>query len=66
MRRFDSAEQLAAYLGFVTVQRQSLSSVQGPSPLSKAGPARARATLYMATVLAKRYNLLTSRLCASA
>lgn len=53
---FDSAEQLAAYLGLVPVERQSGSSVLGRARLSKAGPARIRAVLYMAAVVATRYN----------
>ena len=54
--RFESAEQLAAYLGLVPVERQSGSSVLGRARLSKAGPARIRAVLYMAAVAAKRCN----------
>lgn len=54
--RFESAEQLAAYLGLVPVERQSGSSVLGRAKLSKAGPARIRAILYMAAVAAKRCN----------
>lgn len=53
---FDSAEQLAAYLGLVPVERQSGSSVLGRARLSKAGPARIRAVLYMASVVAIRFN----------
>jgi transposase len=53
---FDSAEQLAAYLGLVPVKRQSGSSVLGRARLSKAGPARIRAVLYMAAIVATRYN----------
>lgn len=53
---FDSAEQLAAYLGLVPVERQSGSSVLGRARLSKAGPARIRAVLYMAAVVATRHN----------
>ena len=53
---FESAEQLAAYLGLVPVERQSGSSVLGRAKLSKAGPARIRAVLYMAAVAAKRCN----------
>jgi transposase len=53
---FGSAEQLAAYLGLVPVERQSGSSVWGRARLSKAGPARIRAVLYMASVVATRYN----------
>jgi transposase len=54
---FGSAEQLAAYLGLVPVERQSGSSVLGRARLSKAGPARIRAVLYMAAVVATRHNL---------
>jgi len=53
---FDSAEQLAAYLGLVPVERLSGTSVRGRAHLSKAGPARVRAVLYMAAVVATRYN----------
>ena len=53
---FESAEQLAAYLGLVPVERQSGSSVLGRARLSKAGPARVRAVLYMAAVVATRCN----------
>ncbi len=53
---FASAEQLAAYLGLVPVERQSGSSVLGRAKLSKAGPSRIRAVLYMAAVVATRHN----------
>lgn len=53
---FNSAEQLAAYLGLVPVERQSGSSVLGRVRLSKAGPPRIRATLYMAAIVAIKYN----------
>lgn len=53
---FNSAEQLAAYLGLVPVERQSGSSVFGRARLSKAGPARIRAVLYMAAIVATTYN----------
>lgn len=53
---FKSPEQVAAYLGLVPVERQSGSSILGRPRLSKAGPARVRAVLYMAAVVATRYN----------
>jgi transposase len=53
---FQSAEQLAAYLGLVPVERQSGTSVQGRPRLSKAGPARIRAVLYMAAIVATKHN----------
>lgn len=54
--QFGSAEQLAAYLGLVPIERQSGSSVLGRARLSKAGPAKIRAVLYMAAVVATRCN----------
>ncbi len=53
---FHSAEQLAAYLGLVPVERQSGTSLLGRARLSKAGPARIRAVLYMAAIVATRCN----------
>ncbi len=53
---FQSAEQMAAYVGLIPVERQSGSSVLGRPRLSKAGPAQVRATLYMAAVVATRHN----------
>ena len=53
---FQSAGQLAAYLGLVPIERQSGSSILGRPRLSKAGPARIRAVLYMAAVVATKHN----------
>jgi transposase len=53
---FRSAEQFAAYLGLVPVERQSGSSIKGRPRLSKAGPAHLRAKLYMAAIVATRHN----------
>ncbi len=53
---FRSAEQFAAYLGLVPVERQSGSSIKGRPRLSKTGPAHIRAKLYMAAVVATRHN----------
>jgi len=53
---FQSAEQLAAYLGLVPVERQSGTSLLGRPRLSKAGPARIRAVLYMAAIVGTRHN----------
>lgn len=53
---FRSAEQFAAYLGLVPVERQSGASVKGRPRLSKNGPAHIRAKLYMAAIVATRHN----------
>jgi len=55
-QHFKSAEQLAAYLGLVPIERQSGSSLLGKARLSKAGPPKIRAVLYMAAVVATKYN----------
>jgi transposase len=54
--RFDSAQQAAAYLGLVPIERQSGTSVKGRPRLSKAGDSRARATLYLPALVATRCN----------
>ncbi|THC46642.1 IS110 family transposase [Massilia sp. Mn16-1_5] len=54
--QFHSAEQLAAYLGLVPVERQSGTSLHARPKLSKAGPKRMRAALYMPAVSALQWN----------
>lgn len=67
-RAFESAEQAAAFLGVVPVAHQSGSSVLQRPHLSKNGDAKTRTVLYMAAVVATRYNpdikTLYERLCA--
>jgi len=67
-RKFKSAEQAAAFLGLVPVEHQSGSSVQKRPRLSKNGDAKTRAVLYMAAIVATRYNpdvkAMYERLCA--
>lgn len=55
-KTFDSAEQLAAYLGLVPVQWESGTSVRGRPRLSKAGPSLLRKLLYMPAVVARQHN----------
>jgi transposase len=55
-KTFNSAEQLAAYLGLVPVQWESGTSVRGRPRLSKAGPAHLRKLLYMPAVVARQHN----------
>ena len=54
--RFEKAPQAAAYLGVVPVEHQSGSSVNGRPRLSKSGDSNLRAKLYMAAIVAARYN----------
>jgi len=59
---FRSAEQFAAYLGLVPIERQSGTSIKGRPRLSKTGPAHIRAKLYIpsgaqvAAIVATRHN----------
>ncbi|AYA04381.1 IS110 family transposase [Acinetobacter sp. WCHAc010034] len=53
---FERASQAAAFAGLVPIQRQSGSSIHGRSRLSKAGPSKIRAGLYMAAIVATRHN----------
>jgi len=55
-KSFDTAEQLAAYLGLVPVQWESGTSVRGRPRLSKAGPSHLRKLLYMPAVVARQHN----------
>ena len=67
-RTFKSAEQVASFLGLVPVEHPSGRSVHKRPHLSKNGDAKTPAVLYMAAVVATRYNpdikALYARLCA--
>ncbi|MGR5412216.1 IS110 family transposase [Vibrio astriarenae] len=54
-RDFDNAGSLAAYLGLIPRIRES-GTLKGRSTLTKVGPARVRAKIYMAAVVAKQHN----------
>lgn len=55
-KTFDSAEQLAGYLGLVPVHGESGTSVHKRPHLSKAGPAHLRKLLYMPALVARQWN----------
>jgi transposase len=55
-RGFESAREVAAFLGLVPVEHRSGTSVRGRPKLSKAGNPRLRAALYMVAVVATRLN----------
>ena len=54
-RSFDNAKQVAAYLGLIPTLNES-GNMKGHTRLSKVGPARIRAKLYMAAVSAGVHN----------
>ena len=64
---FDTAEQAAAFLGVVPVEKSSGTSVNGKSRLSKIGPPEIRAKLYLASLCGLRFNpamkAMYERLC---
>jgi transposase len=59
--QFQSAEQLAAYLGLVPIERQSGTSIRGRPRLTKAGPAKIQAILYMAAIVALNIIRISKR-----
>lgn len=56
IQNFKNARQLAAFAGLNPCQRQSGSSVNGQTRLSKIGSKRLRKTLYMPAIVATRWN----------
>lgn len=56
IKNLKNARQLAAFAGLNPRQRQSGSSVNGQSRLSKIGSKRLRKALYMPAIVATRYN----------
>lgn len=53
---FNSAEQVAAYLGLIPVERCSGTSFKGRAHLSKTGSSQIRAKLYFSALRAIRHN----------
>jgi len=56
VRRFKSAKALAAFVGVTPKQRQSGTSINGRTMISRAGHTAARKSLYMPGMVAKRHN----------
>lgn len=54
-KKFSNAKQLAAYLGLIPKLRES-GTFKGRSCLTKTGPSRIRAKLYMAAIVASQHN----------
>ena len=54
--KFKNAKEVAAFLGLNTRQRQSGSSVNGRTRLSKTGDSALRKAFYMPAVVAMRHN----------
>jgi transposase len=60
-RDFESAGQVAAFLGLVPIMRQSGSSVDERPRMSKGGSGRIRAKLYMGSIVAIQHNPMIQR-----
>lgn len=63
IERFGSAKELAAYAGVTPQNIQSGSSIDKPASMSKIGPSRLRAVLYMPAVSAKTHNPIVQQFC---
>jgi len=53
---FESASQVAAFMGVAPIEKRSGTSVRGKARMSKIGPPQLRAKLYMAALCARRCN----------
>lgn len=60
---FESAKQLAAYIGLSPQEHSSGSSVRGRTQLSRTGSGRLRKAFYMPAVVAKRHNPIIRAFC---
>jgi len=56
--RFDSAKQMASFVGLAPRHRLSGTSVHGRASMSKIGNAKVRKSLFMPALVAMRYNPL--------
>ena len=63
LRQFESAKQLAAFLGLTPSWKTSGSSVHSKSRLSKQGPAGIRQFLFMPAIVAKNHNPIIHAFC---
>ena len=63
VNKFNKAKEVAAFVGLNPKQRQSGSSVNGRTRLSKTGNAELRKALYMPAVVAMRYNPIIKNFC---
>lgn len=60
---FKNAKQVAAFIGLNPKKRQSGTSVQGKTRLSKVGNSNLRKSFYMPAISAKRYNPIIREFC---
>ena len=58
VRRFESAKAFAAFIGVTPKQRNSGTSLQGRTMISRTGSSALRAALYMPSLVARRHNAI--------
>jgi transposase len=63
VQTFESAKQLAAYIGLSPQEHSSGSSVRGRTQLSRMGNGRLRKAFYMPAVVAKQHNPIIRAFC---
>jgi len=63
VEQFGNAKKLAAYAGVTPKNVQSGSSVDKPASMSKIGPSRLRAALYMPAIVARTHNPIVREFC---
>jgi len=61
--RFNTPEQLVAFIGLDPRRHESGTSVRKPSQISRQGNARARAALYFPAIVAKKHNPIIRAFC---
>jgi transposase len=63
VQTFESAKQLAAYMGLSPQEHTSGSSVRGRTQLSRTGSGRLRKAFYMPAIVAKQHNPIIRAFC---
>jgi len=63
LRQFESAKQLAGFLGLTPAWKSSGTSVHTKPRMSKQGPAQVRHILYMPAIVARKHNPIIHAFC---
>lgn len=63
LEHFQSAREMAAYVGLTPKQQQSGSSVNAKARMSKIGPGNLRKAFYFPAIVAKKYNPVIQKFC---
>ena len=63
LEKFESAKQMAAFVGLTPKQHDSGKSVRGRTNISKVGDAQIRKSFYFPAIAAKKYNPIIKAFC---